>query len=250
MPVPADQRVAQLGGIRRFRDAGQGPASYYRGAGVGGPAGGTQMTVESIVRLHELSIDNQFWFSRRDANAGWRLRYTFTQILAFEITDSAPNVVSDSVSVTQNDVGPLLHCIGVYDDPTVTFYLNAIAGASGAGVGGYTVAAQPTAIGLRSDNLDKAADAFTVFTCRASDNFVLAPGDIAAYHAQVVADIEQGRDPSFWKTPVNGEDFYWDAVDVWQGPGAPLAPNWTDRYSGSVLTKTGEPEPASYPARF
>jgi hypothetical protein len=72
---------------------------------------------------------------------------------------------------------------------------------------------------------------------------------LAGIASMWMEDLQQGRYLTWPRTAVANSDWNWSARDIVAANGS-INPSWTDRYSGTILTRTGTLAAGSFPARF
>ncbi len=244
MPVPADQRAAQLLGAGRWRDD-----SYYTASALGALNYVEPFTFFGLLvctRVFDASLYSFWRANQASTTAGWHQYYqagNFFSRVSNATTDSAL-----AIAVVP-DVGQVLVLATSYDGATHRMRLSEIASTSAAFADGMDPGTDPFRIGARAGTPLYSAAPFAIFAGLGTGSAALSDADMLTTIRELVRNAEQGRSLDEDLSVFAPED-YVDLADAWQGPGAPLKASFAARLGGSTFVKTGEPEPYGTPARF
>lgn len=227
------------------------PANHFATANPGGPAGSSVMTFFCVITcLKNEVVGYQVPFNRYIGTAaGWSVwRQTSTGVIYASVVNSTPDYVITPLGAPPTLHTPLLFIV-TYNNGRIEGWINGVStGATTLGTG-YTAAAGPTVIGTSGTGGRAYPCRYTTIHEAGMLDGVDLSASIAAVNAQWTEDLQQGRYLTWPRAAVANSDWYWSARDAVLGVGG-CAPTWTDRYSASVMTRTGAPQSASVPGRF
>lgn len=237
------ERVAQRAAVGGF----VGTARYEAGS-TGLLAGGIG-TTQCVLFQRQRDILQRLVGPLGGNLGGWNLRFATDVQIRYELQDGGGVGRSVTIDTIPWGVGRGRFWLAIArfrNDNNVDLYVHGFTGV--AACVGYTPPTGGMNIGNRSAAYDFPFRDGAVAAVWGSDNFLLAAGDRAAYTAEVIDAIEQGRDIPFFRTPVHTEDELWDARDAVVGGGGTRS-TWSGRISGTVLTKVGTVNAYSFAGR-
>lgn len=262
MVAAASARVVNRAGAGGFRGTA-GQVGYYTAAGVG-PPGTATMTFFAAFRVGSQALfggAQAGLFGRESLAAGgsgWILFYDGAGSWRVAVVDGAG---ANAIQTVFTGAGDLIDRSVVFIGNLAGGQLRGWSNIAGASAPLAAVGYTPSAAGIRTaigndSSLARPAFGVDIFDCgmlqgydaNASYNSPIYGAGLSGLGAQIIDDIEQGRDVQWPRAAVVNSDFYWTANDV---AGSSIAePSWVDRYSAIVVPRVGNVSGTSAPPRF
>jgi hypothetical protein len=248
MILPSDKRIASRAAIRTKRGLGD----YAPSAAGIGPVGSATMTWVTIFQMLRTTDDFQYMFHFVDGSttSGW-VHYVNATAMTFStfVANGAATAVGQHVrNYTVADLNQPVIMISTLAGGQLTSVAMNSAPAPVAVVG-YTTAslAQRVRIGAWGGSLSPCKD-MEIYECAMFQGYdgtgfvsTAFGNGLPGLQAMWAEDLQQGRYLTPPRVTAVNSDWYWSARDVGTGGGATKT-LWTDRFTGTVLTKIGNPQ--------
>lgn len=269
MVAPLSARVVHRPGVGGFRGvSGGAPSVIYAnagGAGNTGPRGSATMTWFTAFRVNSFAPFAvgapalQGLFGRLSLTAGgsgWIHEYGASLWTAFLTNGAAGNVSHTIFTASDAVVGRAIVMISCLAGDQLRSWSNVSGLIGPTACVGYTPSVDARVVAIGNDaTLTRPMLGTDIYDCGMLQNYdantnynnALYGTGLAGFGAQIIDEIENGRDITWPTAAVVNTDFYWTAKDI----ATPICgPTWTDRLSAISLTRTGAPSGSSTPPRF
>lgn len=268
MVAPFTSRVVNRPGIGGFRGvSGASPSVIYAnagGAGNTGPRGSATMTFFTVFRPYSFAAftaaapAQQGLFGRLSLTAGasgWIHYYNASQWIALVTNGAGGNVSHNIVSGSQVLIERAVVMITTLAGGNLNSWSSAGGLVGPTACVGYTPSIDARVVAIGNDaTLTRPMLGTDIYDCGMMQNYdatgynsALYGAGLAGFGAQIIDEVENGRDITWPTAAVVNTDFYWTAKDIADPIGKAT---WTDRISSIGLTRTGMPSSSSTPPRF